>query len=288
MSFETFPLASSDKALLHNKIQSDTLPQTLLLEGGDEAIRHALAKEIAAALVCVGEGEKPCGVCRACVKSKADSHPDVKSYAPPKKNATFKVETSREIRKDAFLVPNDGHNKVYILEDSQNMNDSSENALLKILEEPPQGVYFVLTCDSASAMLPTILSRAMLLRLTDETAQNFTEETVSIAEKIAASLAAGSELQTLTATAELEKDREQTKEVITALKEIFSSALTLRCGAAAKASETVTLLSHRLTEQKLFALLNTAEELEASANRNANVNLLLTSLVYKLRQCIEN
>ncbi len=290
MMWQEFPLAKSDRVLLANKIETETLPQTLLLEGGDPERRSALADKIAEALVCVGEGEKPCGVCRSCVKCKAESHPDIKRFAPPKKNAAFKVETAREIRKDAFLVPNDGKNKVYILEDSQNMNDSSENALLKILEEPPQGVFFLLTCQSASAMLPTILSRAMVLRLTDEAEEEYSDEAMEIAAGIAKSLATGTEMQTLLSTASLEKDRDEVKDVLSLLSRFFSAALLLRNGKSPETAlaETANLLASRLTEAKLYALLQATEELELSAKRNANVNLLVTSLCYKLRRSMEH
>lgn len=290
MIWQEFPLAKSDRVLLENKIETETLPQTLLLEGGDPEKRSALADKIAEALVCVGEGEKPCGVCRSCIKCKAESHPDIKRFAPPKKNAAFKVETAREIRKDAFLVPNDGKNKVYILEDSQNMNDSSENALLKILEEPPQGVFFLLTCQSASAMLPTILSRAMVLRLTEEVEEAYSDEALETATEIAKSLATGTEMQTLLATASLEKDRDEVKDVLSLLSQIFSAALLLRSGKTPEENlaETANLLASRLTEAKLYALLQATEELELSAKRNANVNLLVTSLCYQLRRSIEH
>ena len=108
MSWSDFALNPQDRQLLESRLRHGTLPQTLLLEGGREEERRALAKEIAAAIVCQGDGARPCGVCRACVKSRADSHPDIKFYAPEKKNSIFKVETCREIRQDALILPNDG------------------------------------------------------------------------------------------------------------------------------------------------------------------------------------
>ena len=91
MSWSDFALSSADRQFLESRLRHGTLPQTLLLEGGREEERRALAKKIAAAIVCQGEGARPCGVCRACVKSRADSHPDIKFYAPEKKNSIFKV-----------------------------------------------------------------------------------------------------------------------------------------------------------------------------------------------------
>lgn len=289
MSWSDFALNPQDRQFLESRLRHGTLPQTLLLEGGREEERRALAKEIAAAIVCQGDGARPCGVCRACVKSRADSHPDIKFYAPEKKNSIFKVETCREIRQDAFILPNDGDCKVYILEDSQNMNDSSENALLKILEEPPAGVYFVLTCDSRFSMLPTVLSRAVVLSLTGEVCP-FSDETLETAFGLAEAVVSQSELALLRATAGLEKDRDAVKTTLMCLSEIFENALKQKNGGtpAAQYAEPAALLCEKLTNHKLYALWNTAGELKADADRNANTNLLVTGLCYRLRRAAEN
>ena len=112
MSLQEYPLSGGDRRFLEARIESRTLPQTLLLEGGAEEQRHALALYLAAAIVCTGDGARPCGICRACVKCKAHSHPDIQLYAPEKKGSTFKVEVCRAIRQDAFLQPNDGACKI--------------------------------------------------------------------------------------------------------------------------------------------------------------------------------
>lgn len=290
MSLTEYPLSNGDYRFLAARLETRTLPQTLLLEGGVEEKRHALALELAAAIVCTGEGTRPCGTCRACVKSKAHSHPDVKLYAPEKKGASFKVETCREIRQDAFIQPNDGACKVYVLEDSQAMNDSSENALLKILEEPPNGIYFILTCDSRSAMLPTVLSRATVVPLLGESSA-FSEQTMQVAAALAVAAASGSELAILRESAPLEKAREEIRQVLLCLSEIFSAALKLKSGGTLLSSaytETAEQLAGKLTKSKIYALWQAVQALTVSAERNANANLLLTSLCYKLRQATEN
>lgn len=289
MSFEKFPLSAGDRPFLETRARIHSLPQTLLLEGGDESVRRALAKEIAAAIVCQSSDNAPCGVCAACKKCASGNHPDVAVYAPEKKNTQFKVEVCRQIRQDAFVVPNDGDCKVYILEDSQNMNDSSENALLKILEEPPKGVYFILTCDSRAAMLPTVLSRATALSLCGETAP-FSEETVQTATAIADALCAENEWALLCATAPLQKDREAIQNVLSCLCRVFTAALCVKSGGAGDTDmqNTAEKLAAKLPKTKLYGALQAAETLKKSAEHNANTNLLLTGLCYRLRQAIEH
>ncbi|MGN0556054.1 MAG: hypothetical protein ACI4LI_09190 [Candidatus Fimenecus sp.] len=288
MSFAQFPLSKGDRYFLETRAKTHTLPQTLLVEGGDETVRRALAKQIAAAIVCRDSENAPCGVCVACKKCASGNHPDIAVYAPEKKNAQLKVEVCRHIRQDAFVVPNDGDCKVYILEDSQNMNDSSENALLKILEEPPVGVYFILTCDSRAAMLPTVLSRAVVVSL-QGARTTFSAETVQAAEGIADALCAGSEWTLLCATAPLQKDRDEIRNVLACLAVLFTDALCVQCGgnAPTAAQETANALAKRLPKQKLYAAFRETQALLQSAERNANTNLLLTGLCYRLRQAVE-
>lgn len=289
MSFEQFPLSKGDRPFLEARAKTHTLPQTLLLEGGEGNERYALAKAVAAAIVCKSPDGAPCGVCASCRKCSSGNHPDIAVYAPEKKNASFKVEVCRQIRKDAFVVPNDGDCKVYILEDSQNMNDSSENALLKILEEPPAGVYFILTCDSRAAMLPTVLSRATVVSLLGETAA-FSEETVQTACALANALVSGSEWELLCATAPLQKDRDEIRDTLSCLCKLFSDALCVKCGGegALVHAQTAARLAAKFSKAKLYAVHTAAEALLESAGRNANTNLLLTGLCYRLRQAVEH
>lgn len=288
MSFLQFPLSKGDKQFLETRAKTHSLPQTLLLEGGDEEVRRALAKHIAAAIVCHSETGAPCGMCAACKKCASGNHPDVAIFAPEKKNAQFKVEVCRRIRQDAFVMPNDGDCKVYILEDSQNMNDASENALLKILEEPPVGVYFILTCDSRAAMLPTVLSRTVTLSLQGENTA-FDAETEETAQAIADALCTGSEWTLLCAVAPLQKDRDEIRNVLSCLSALLTDALCTQYGAETRTPvpDTVRALTNRLTKQKLYAAFSETQALLDSAQRNVNTNLLLTSICYRLRQAVE-
>ncbi|MCL2003608.1 MAG: hypothetical protein FWG72_06360 [Oscillospiraceae bacterium] len=80
-------------------------------------------------------------------------------------DAAVKVDDIRAIRRDTLLRPFDGEVKVYIIAHAQNMNQSAQNALLRVLEEPPRYVRFILCAGNAEALLPTVRSRCALRRL---------------------------------------------------------------------------------------------------------------------------
>lgn len=144
--------------------QGGRLPHALLLEGESGCGKKTFARLVAAAAVCSG-AEKPCGVCRHCLKAKEGIHPDIRLVDGGVSAKNMNVDAVREIRASASVRPNEAERKVYILADAQNMTVQAQNALLKVLEEPPKGVIFILTCDNHSRLLETIVSRVTMQRL---------------------------------------------------------------------------------------------------------------------------
>ncbi len=154
------------KETLKSIISSGRFPHAFIIEGAEGSGRHTLAKIIAAAAICEADLEsKPCGKCRICELVTKDGHCDVLTYAPD--GATFKVDTVREIRDNAFVMPIESKRKVNILSDCDKMNEPAQNAFLKVLEEPPEFMIFILICQNASSLLPTVRSRCVTLSVSN-------------------------------------------------------------------------------------------------------------------------
>ena len=161
------------KQQLSQLLREDRIPQAIVLEGEAGCGKRTLARLIAAALCCRAAGERPCGHCAECRKSLGEGHPDIITVSGGDSPRSFKIDTVREMRADVNIRPNEAERKIYILENAHNMGEPAQNALLKILEEPPEYAVFLLTCESAGQLLPTVLSRAAVLRvntLDEETA----------------------------------------------------------------------------------------------------------------------
>ena len=119
---------------------------------------------LAAALVCQEEGPVPCGQCRACRKAEAGIHPDIIRVQRPldekgRPKKEIPVDTVRRMAADAPVLPNESERKVYLIEEADSMNTAAQNAALKLLEEPPAGVYFLLCAANPALLLPTVRSR---------------------------------------------------------------------------------------------------------------------------------
>ena len=162
-------------------INAGRVPHALVIDGGTYESRLACAKEVAAALL--GESQKV----------MADIHPDVITVLPEEKKKTLSVELIRKMRDDVYVIPNENERKVYIIGKAELMQDYAQNALLKILEEPPRYATFILLCDTHSALLGTVLSRVAVFTL-DEEKSDGTDETyetcLSLAKDLAAKTAA--------------------------------------------------------------------------------------------------
>ena len=132
-----------------------------LISGPAGSGKRTLARLLAAAILCQGEG-KPCLACNACRKVLGGNHPDcITVEDPDHKNVAVKIV--RDARADMYVMPNESSRKIYIF--PQELGVEGQNALLKVLEEPPEYGVFILLSDNPEKLLPTVRSRCTELRL---------------------------------------------------------------------------------------------------------------------------
>jgi len=146
----------------------EKLSHSYIISRGSEKQRLETAQRIAAAAVCISDGQRPCGHCRACKKAQSGMHPDIITIRrlTDDKGKTKKfvaVDQIREMRDDSLVVPNESDYKVYIIAEGEKLNTEAQNAALKILEEPPKGVIIIICTDNEANLLVTVRSRCTLL-----------------------------------------------------------------------------------------------------------------------------
>ena len=161
MAFETLLGNGQLKQNLAASLSRGHISHFYLISGPRGAGKRTLARSLAAAILC-GEKNKPCLRCAACRKVIGNNHPDVITVEDPE-HKTVAVKIVRQFREDVFVRPTEAEHKIYIF--PQELGLEGQNALLKILEEPPAYGVFILLTDNPAKLLPTGRSRCTELKL---------------------------------------------------------------------------------------------------------------------------
>ena len=161
MGFEALLGNEQLKENLTGSLRRGHVSHFYLISGPAGSGKHTLAKLLAAAILC-GKDNAPCTGCSTCRKVFEGNHPDFITVTDPEhKNIAVKIV--REIRDDVFIRPNEAEHKIYLF--AQDMGIEGQNALLKVLEEPPKYGVFLLLADNPEKILPTVRSRCTELNL---------------------------------------------------------------------------------------------------------------------------
>ena len=161
MGFESLLGNRQLKANLTASLRKQHISHFYLISGPEGSGKHTLARLLAAAILC-GDEDRPCLRCRNCRRVLEGNHPDFITVEDPEhKNVAVRIV--REYREDMFIRPNESDHKIYLF--PQELGTEGQNALLKILEEPPSYGVFILLSDNPEKLLPTVRSRCTELKL---------------------------------------------------------------------------------------------------------------------------
>lgn len=318
MDLKTFAANETVLYELSHAMNFDTFPHAVIIDGAAGTGKKTLADIIARYCVCLSDGEKPCGHCAGCLKALHGTHTDI-FIADGNTPGALAIDAIRKIRSDAYVVPNEAPKKVYELLDCDKMQAASQNALLKILEEPPKNVVFVLTVTSANMLLQTVRSRSRIYTLyppmpeqaaeylkerypeknseellsaailTDgnigkaiQNIESGSEEAKALADEIMASVTAKREYDLLLLTSRLSSSREFAASVVDFMLEDAGECIRASVGLPTnlKAAHDI---AATLSPKRIYMLAENIEKAKNVLKSNVNLNFFGTWLCAALR-----
>ena len=263
--------------------QHGRLSHAVILTGEGDKVQAALY--IAAAHLCRADSGRPCLQCNACRKVLDRIHPDVTEVQDSERKE-LPVETIRALRQDAYIRPNEGERKVYLFTDCAQLNERDQNVLLKIVEEGPPYAAFVFCADAVHALLPTIRSRCVELRmdappLDAQEGEAAAELCRVIARREPLALTAH-----LTALENRRLKREQLLPMVEGAWQISADALLSRCGKPGACGEAADILRRAFDRRQLQKLTDLFRRYCDECQYNVGVGHVLGALGAELAQTL--
>ena len=289
---------------LQNAISMGKVSHAYIINGPQLSGKMMIAEAFARALQCEKEGTDGCGECKSCHQADDHNHPDIIYVSHEKPNNISVDDIRTQLNNDIVIKPYSSKYKIYIVDEAEKMNQQAQNALLKVLEEPPGSVLFVLIAENKAALLDTVISRCTVFSLSPPeiseaekylaAGEEFPPERISsalreaggnigvalaylsgssdkaaaAAEEFISLLLASDELGMLKMTSRFEKNRVEADAFLRELKLAAASSLKKN-------------LSNPLTARTLSVFYSELDGFEQSLTTNVNLSLLFAALVCK-------
>ena len=150
---------------LQNAIKLQKVSHAYILDGEEGAGKNMLARAFAQTLQCERGGTEPCGECHSCKQAMSGNQPDIIKVTHEKPNTISVDDIRTQVNNDIVIKPYSSKYKIYIIPEADLMSAQAQNALLKTIEEPPEYAVIMLLTENAEALLPTIRSRCVMMKL---------------------------------------------------------------------------------------------------------------------------
>lgn len=155
------------KDYFKNAIGRNKVSHAYIINGERSSGKEFIAHIFAMALQCedLNEDMEPCHQCHSCKQALNNNQPDIIKVTHEKPNTIGVEDIRTQINSNIAIKPYNSPHKIYIMNEGEKMTTQAQNALLKTLEEPPEYAVILILTTNVSSLLPTILSRCVVLNM---------------------------------------------------------------------------------------------------------------------------
>lgn len=261
------------------------LPHAIILNGDSDQQLENACKFLACIILCQNKELKlhPCKNCKSCRKVISNIHPDLTYVEGKKTSKSIHVDDIRQVISESYIIPTESNNKVFIIQGAENMTIQAQNAILKLLEEPPKGVFFILSCKNLDSILKTVQSRAQVFYLNskaEDYEQKQQREAFNYANILIEDLVKNDQYDFLIQTSTLHGNKELFKNVLEEIHTILGQAIRFNY-LRDKDINCIALIEKLLQKFNISVLVdkqNIISEIYNRMEHNANQNLNITWL----------
>lgn len=205
------------KEHLRNALSTGKISHAYIINGERFSGKEFIARIFAMALQCESGEDGPCQACHSCRQALSDNQPDIIRLVHEKPGSIGVDDIRTQINGDIAIKPYSSPYKVYIVNEAEKMTVQAQNALLKTLEEPPAYAVILLLTTNVNALLPTILSRCVILNMkpaADDLVKKFLMEELQVPDykaEVCAAFARGNigKAKLLAASEDFDKVKEE-------------------------------------------------------------------------------
>lgn len=306
--------------LISSMIAGSRLSHSFIICGDKGVGKRTLAMHMASQILCESASGEACGRCKSCLMAQNDAHPDLITIKPSGKSGNFRADDLRPIISDASITANEGVYKVYILPHIDKALAAAQNTLLKIVEEPPANVIFIMTATSKEGILQTILSRSIVLSIAEATEDECLKALIEhghneldakraieavggnigacleylsdgsnypfdAVKAVAKAIISGDEYLLAFELSKLDKDKAYAMQALSLLETVIRDALMSKSDSKLISSckEEASILGEKIRQSGLIGMYEAIGETIRRINGNANTQLALSDLCCKLR-----
>ena len=277
------------ESYLRNITAHGRVSHAYLLETPSPDVGLAIAQKFSQLLLC--EEGTGCGVCKNCKMALNFSHPDMQTVCLPEDKKQISVAQVRDVISESYVKPYMGKRKIVLFQDGAAMTVQAQNALLKVLEEPPGDVVFLILCSNHMNLLETVRSRTTLLQLQQiqpSSADIALEESVRDQLFAQAQKIAGGDLLDLYTVADYfgvrdKKNRKEKKALSLSLQyllSVFRELMLLKLGCG-----DLMIIAEQTPLERLIRVMEQLTLASRRLERNVQYDLLIMSMLYS---CIDS